>query len=331
MLNLISKIPKIRFDNYLDQLLDDSNPSSSTIRVRGIEKFLEKCIKETGKRDITNELEISEACLRGWVNGRRGMPLSYLKKLIKLCFEPNFHRSKWDKIFTMIKFYTLGGSPHRVTLPLFATPRLFYFVGYLFGDGCLSDAQKRSYENGGFLYEIKIADFSLTHTEGISKLFNHLFNVSAKVRKERIKKGERCYYIDPKCKIIHRFLNRVFMMPVGEKKNRLKIPSTVFRAPPQLRRWFIAGFFDADGSIYRIQKSDRQKNTIKFKQTSLEILKDIQYLLNQDMGIKLNGPYEEKGGVWSISSGKRSTVEKFCKNVPLTHNNKRQQAKKIIS
>lgn len=275
MLNLIPTSPTVHFENYLDQLLDPSNSPTSPIRVRGVEKFLDKIIKEVGQPAIKNELEISKACLRGWVSGRRGVPLSSLKKIVEMRFEYDLRPLIWDKIFTIIRYYTLGGSPHRVTLPLFITPRLLYFVGYLYGDGCISDAHKRSYEKGGLLYEIKIADFSRTQIERIAELFRHLFNVRAEIRDERIHKGEQTYYIDPKCKVIHRFLNRVFEMPPGEKKNRLRVPSTVFQIPPKIRRWFIAGFFDADGSIFRVQRPNRQTNTAKLKQTSLQILRDI--------------------------------------------------------
>lgn len=312
ILNFIPTFPKVRFENYLDQLVD-GNHSNSPIRVKGAEKFLDNSVKEIGQTGIEGELDISTSCLRGWIRGRRGIPLSSLRKILKIHLEPDTYQSVWNEIFGKIRYYTLGGSPHRVTLPLYITPRLLYFVGYLYGDGCISDAQKRSYETGGTTFEIKIADFSRTQIEGIARLFHHLFNVRAEIRDERICKGEQTYYIDPKCKIVHRFLNQEFNMPTGEKKNKLKVPPLMFHIPSKLHRWFIAGFFDADGSIFQVKKSGSKRTVVKFKQTSLEILQDIKYLLKRDMGIRLCGPYTEPEGAWSLSTEKRNTVEKFCK------------------
>lgn len=328
--SLIPTLPKVRFENYLDQFIEKSKQPTSSIRVKKLGALLEKIIKKVGQKTVKRKLEISNACLRGWITGRRAIPLLSLKKLVEMGFRSDLREFVWNRIFKKIEYYTLAGSPHHVKLPLFVTPRLFYFVGYLYGDGCLSDTQKRSYENGGLLYEIKIADFSLSQVEGIGKLFDHIFNVQPKIGKERIEKGEQTYYIDPKCKVVHNFLNQIFRMPVGEKKHKLKIPPIVFQAPRKLRVWFIAGFFDADGSIFRNHDSKRQKYTINLKQASLQILKDIQYLLDQDFEIILQGPYEEPEGAWSISSGKQSTVKKFCKKLPLTHSDKRKQARKMV-
>lgn len=89
ILNLIPTIPTVRFENYLDQLVGHKDQFTSPIRVRGIERFTDKITEEVGQITIKNELGISTACLRGWTNGRRGMPLSSLKKIVEMRFDPD--------------------------------------------------------------------------------------------------------------------------------------------------------------------------------------------------------------------------------------------------
>lgn len=331
ILKSIPRTPETPFKNYLNSLLDPIDKVSSLIRIRGIEKLLEKIVGEIGQKTVKNELEISESCLRGWINGRRGIPLLHLKTIVKLQSNPIPQSYRWERIFISNKYFTLGGSPHQVKLPTFITPKLSYFVGYLYGDGYISDAHQRYRDRGRMLCEVKIADSTYEHINNISKILKNLFNIQVTIRDERISKGEQTYYIDPKCKTLHRFLNRLFEMPVGRKKGKLSIPSLLLQASAELRKWFIAGFFDADGSIFRKKRPSGSMYVVKLKQTSLEILQDIKNLLFKDLGIVLQGPYEEPEEAWSISSGKYKTVKKFCKDIPLLHPQKVTHAKEIKS
>lgn len=181
----------------------------------------------------------------------------------------------------------------------------------------LPDASKK---NGRLLCEIKIADFSYEHVKNISKLFQKLFNVNAPVRDERIYKGQQAFYIDPKCKVIHQFLNRVFEMPIGKKKGKLRVPAIILQADTELRKWFVAGFFDADGGTPRMEEPGcKFRPRIVIKQASLRILQDIKRILQGDMGLTVFGPYQEVTGVWCISLESRLSIRRFCALLPSIH------------
>jgi len=240
--------------------------------------------------------------------------------MIEMYYTKNMQVKLWEKIFDSARYFTSIGSPHRVSLPRSLTPELSYFLGYLYGDGCLSNAPRRLQKNGKLLCEIKIADFSYEHIKNMSKLFQKLFNVNAPVRNERIHKGQQVLYIDPKCKVIHQFLNHVFGMPIGEKKGKLRVPAVILQAGTELRKWFVAGFFDADGGTPKMEElKHRFRPRIMIKQASLGILRDITQILQDDMGLIVFGPYREVTGVWCISLESRSSVKRFCALLPSIH------------
>jgi len=292
--------------------------------------FVKRVIIKTGARRMKKDLSVTSSCLRGWSIGRRMVPLPTARKMIELYYKDS-QAEMWETIFDSIKYFTSIGSPHRVSLPKFLTPKLSYFVGYLYGDGCLSNAARRRIKNGKLLCEIKIADFSREQIDNMSKLFQELFNVQAPVRDERIFKGQHAFYIDPKCKVVHQFLNRVFEMPMGEKKGKLHFPSVILQAGPELRKWFIAGFFDADGDTPEVEKTAKKvRLRIRIKQASLDILQDIKQILSDDMQITISGPHRDTNGAWSISSEKSSTVERFCKSIPSVHPIKSWRLKEML-
>ncbi len=164
----------------------------------------------------------------------------------------------------------------------------------------------------------------------MSKLFKALFNVEAPVRDERIHKGEHTFYIDPKCKVVHLFLNRVFEMPIGKKKGKLRVPSVICTAGPELRRWFVAGFFDADGDTPKVRRNGHKvRPRVRIKQASVDILHDIKRILHEDAQITIFGPHGNQDG-WSISTENRMAVKRFCAFIPSMHPDKSQCIKEIL-
>lgn len=326
----IPSTPKAEFNNYLDRLLTPVDGLGTPIRAIGLENLVKQVIIKAGAYKVKKDLSVTSSCLHGWSIGRRMVPLPIARKMIELYYKDS-QAEMWGKIFDSIEYFTSIGSPHRVSLPKFLTPKLSYFVGYLYGDGCLSNAARRRIMNGRLLCEIKIADFSHEQIDNISKLFQELFNVKAPVRDERIFKGQHAYYIDPKCKVVHQFLNCVFEMPTGEKKGKLHFPSVILQAGPELRKWFIAGFFDADGDTPEVEKTAKKgRLRIRIKQASLDILQDIKQILSDDMQITIYGPHRDTNGAWSISSEKRSTVERFCRLIPSIHPIKSWRLKEML-
>lgn len=322
--------PALRLDNYLDRLLIVADGLGAPIRVSGLSNFVKCVVRKTGTRQMERDFSISNACLRGWCIGRRAVPLPTLKKMIEMYYAQNMQVNAWEKIFESVEHFTSIGSPHRVSLPKFLTPELSYFIGYLYGDGCLSNAPRRLQKNGKLLCEIKIADFSYEHVKNMSKLFQKLFNVKASVRDERMHKGEQTFYIDPKCKVVHQFLNHVFGMPIGEKKGRLRVPAIILQADAELRKWFVAGFFDADGDTLKIERAGHKvRPRIRIKQASIDMLQDIKRIFHEDVQITIFGPYADQNG-WSISTENRMSVKRFCTLIPSIHPVKSRCLKEVL-
>lgn len=135
--------PVLRFNNYLDQLLIVAGGLGAPIRVSGVSNFVKCVVRKAEARQIEKDFSVSNACLRGWCTGRRMVPLPTLKKMIEMYYAQDMRVKLWEMIFKTVEYFTSGGSPHRVSLPRFLTPELSYFVGYLYGDGCLSNASRR--------------------------------------------------------------------------------------------------------------------------------------------------------------------------------------------
>ncbi len=165
----------------------------------------------------------------------------------------NFNVSYFDRKFNQIKnlegdrnvYFRAGSSPHYVKLPIHLDPRLAYFLGYMYGDGSLKNIFKTYLSHGRYEHSILVCDeFEITMEHLIKPLMKSLFNLNVPVRN-----GEEfgCYYIRVTSKVVYRFLSQVFGFPIGFK-NEIFVPEAILESPLEIRKWFISGVFDSDGS-----------------------------------------------------------------------------------
>jgi len=232
---------------------------------------------------------------------------------------------------TDIKWIRAGNSIHKIKLPNKLNPKLAYLTGYLYGDGGFKDI-KRSYEkNKRFEHKIIVGDEFKIQIEIIKDLFKELFNLNTKIRNERIKKGEKMYYINPTCKIVYRFFVKIFEFPEGPKKE-IQIPKIIKNDSSQLKKWFLRGFIDADGDTrateYYLNKK-MPSPRIKIRLADKEFVKQLKENINNEFNLNLTGPYSDTGKDWYIQCGKQGMIN-ANKKVLFIHPIKRWRLKKFL-
>ena len=167
---------------------------------------------------------------------------------------------------------------NNIVIPKELTPPLAYFVGLL-RDGNLSRA-KRS-------YKIRIYQKDKAFLENVvNRISQHLFNKKVKI----MKSGEDfVWQVDSKPLFL--FLTKVFEYPPNKTQKWWKTPRLILEAPPEIQKWYIAGFVDAEGSI--CLEDDKPVIYVYHSwnnQTECPPLSDLKLMLNK-WGINSNGPY----------------------------------------
>lgn len=225
-----------------------------------------------------------------------------------------------EMAITDIGYVRIGSSPHNVSLPFELTPKLAYFVGYIYGDGGFKDIRRSKQVSNRFDHKVIVADEFKIQVNIIADLFFELFNIKTPVRDERIKKGENVYYVNPTCKMFYRFFVKIFDFPEGPKKN-LSIPKIIKDAPQEIRKWFIRGFFDADGDVKSTEAYINRKlpkPRVKVRLADLNFVKQLKECLIKDFGLPMTGPYTDSGSDWYIQGAKNAMI-KAGKQMLFTH------------
>lgn len=197
--------------------------------------------------------------------------------------------------------YISGNSPHLVRIPLKVNPKLAYLVGYFYGDAGFKDIERSKITSDRYEYKIIIADEFKEQINIIKNLLEELFNVKTIIRTERKNKGENCYYINPTCKILYKFLVEQFEFPSGPKTRRIKIPKVVLKNKT-LTKWFLRGFLDADGDTRAVEsfaiKKKLSSPRIKVRIVDNRFIYELKFYLNKLFDLRMTGPYLDRYGVY---------------------------------
>ena len=230
------------------------------------------------------------------------------------------------------KWLRAGASIHKIKLPTHLDPKLAYLIGYLYGDGGFKDIRNSYKKHGRFEHKIIVGDEFEIQIERIKWLFKKLFNLETKIRKERIEKGERMYYINPTCKIIYRFFVKLFEFKEGPKKN-IKIPLLIKKAPSEIKKWFLRGFVDADGDVRATEyylNRDLPSPRIKVRLADEQFVKQLKKALNKHFSLNLTGPYSDTGYDWYIQCSKKGMIN-ANKQTLFTHPIKRWRLENFLA
>jgi DNA-binding CsgD family transcriptional regulator len=137
-------------------------------------------------------------------------------------------------------------------------------LGILSGDGHIS---KTNYEVSvsGNLREGK--DYMTKHVKG---LFEKLFWCHVRIYEYRPNNNIKCIV---NSKMLVEFLNKIYGLPIGKKKNRLHIPTQIMHNKSHIKN-YLRGLFDTDGSVYKRRKKDLVISIIARDKVFLEEVKN---------------------------------------------------------
>ncbi len=209
--------------------------------------------------------------------------------------EISLEKAEENISLSKINFFYSKSSPHKVKLPNVITPKLAYLIGYIYGDGGLKDIWRSYHKSGKFDHKVIIGDEFKIQIIQISKLIEEIFNVKTKIRTERKEKGQNMYYINPTCKVLYRYLTKIFELPSGSKSDKIRIPNIINKSNKQIKLWFLKGFIDADGDT-RAMEMERTKSPsprIKIRLCAKDMIKDLQKMLNEEFFLNFTGPYSD--------------------------------------
>ncbi|MDO8428592.1 MAG: LAGLIDADG family homing endonuclease [Candidatus Diapherotrites archaeon] len=174
----------------------------------------------------------SKSAMNDWLIGRATIPLSALEVLTEFSCVDEVKQIK--KTLT----HVCGSRGGPIFVPKQLTSEMAFLVGAILGDGHLGD---------------RTVSFELTDEELIQKITaiaNKLFQTDF-AHKKRIRlirpnrKNSFTLYLDSK--VITRFFNKFFEIPIGKKSDIIIVPSLIKSSSKEIQEAFLAGIFETDG------------------------------------------------------------------------------------
>lgn len=328
MENLLSRIPnrpKIPLPNYLMDLVDESDGKESSLYLSGVENIIQDIWGEIIQNNwrtlhvrkfIPEKLGIHPMGFYGYKNGKKGISIQMLYKLLvawrELCgkSDAEFQR-RWDKVFKSSPTFSVAAKGRRTALPEHITPKLSYLLGWICGDGYLSDC--------GNHYLVKISEKSTEQLRRILKpLFYDLFGVNPPIFNTYM--GSFALQIGSKP--IFRFLTQGLRIRVGE------IPDLARMLDNVNKRYFLCGIFDAEGYVNSNYKDSR----IVISQADSQVLEELSSLF-ADLGVNFNEPYfhKTKLGEWyTISLRRKEEILNFAREIGSFHVEKLSKLETLV-
>jgi len=175
------------------------------------------------------------------------------------------------------------------TIPCIHTRSLAEFFGIMLGDGCLTPTQ----------ITVTLGNKELNYVKYVSHLISRLFNITPKIQKRP--KGYYVVYFGS-TKIVRWLQSNGLVF--NKVKYQVKAPDWIFKRK-FLMEGFLKGFFDTDGSVYRLRFGVQ----LAFTNRSFPLLKDLKYSLDA------LGYYPSKICGYRIYITKKRYILRFIKKI----------------
>ena len=322
----------MKIKNYLLDL--DSRiylrPGSDNIRIYGLGDLIKSIYKELKRfksiKKIENEFKPHQT-FSNWILNKNGIAIQGLYNLCQYwkitCEKSDGDLEElWNKVFHLADYFgCMNGK--KIKLPKVLDCKLAYLLGVIFGDGHLADPDKSYDKLTSYNSELRITDGHEETFDSLRNVFVYLFDYKPKIYSEKSKMNKLFYRFVIKSKPLHRFVMVVCGMPTGDKRGKLRLPKIIKDAPLNLQKWFISGFFDADGCI---SLTKDKWAVIHITQYDTNILKEI-IDISSKLGVNWLGPYcyKYKYNNCSIKIYNKKNIINFLNTFPSLNPNKLKQ------
>lgn len=276
----------MKLNNYFPQLAQHY----PQLYIGGIETVIatirHEIVCKSSIYKASRELKIKENTLRDVLNNVSLPSLKILKTLQKY-----IKKNLWDDIYNECQY--IGGKTYtnKIKPPKLFTSDLSYLAGIM-RDGGLSN----------YKYELVIAQKDRAWLRNIAQIMKRIFGVKLKITGPREKDG--CFYIKFRSVALYALFHTI----LDYKKHIWKTPKVIMCAPRKLQKFYIRGFWEAEGS-YSSGVSFCQTGN---KKTST-VLKDIQQILTKlEIESWIRGPYKGVNRpIWVLYIPKRDANKFF--------------------
>lgn len=318
--------PSIPLDNYLLDLIEDSDNKEASVYLNNVGWFVEDIWNDilpkdrTGKmirRSITDSLGVCPSIIYAYKNNRKAISINMLYTLLLLwgkhCNKTNIEvEGKWQVLYKQNDWRLSTHSKHQKTmLPKKITPKLSYLMGWMVGDGHLKELHN---------YLIKISEKSVSQLCFVLRpLFFDLFGITAPL----FRRYGCGYALQVGSKPVYRFMKNVLGLRVGS------IPDIIWTFDNENKKYFLIGVFDSEGYV-NTNYLDRR---VTISQSDKNFLINIRGLFD-DIGIKFNRPvkHSTKLGVWySIQIRSKAEIVNFYYNCGSYHVDKRRSLTMLVN
>lgn len=249
-----SRLKEIQSIHFFEEFPDDAR----FVNVQEqLGEILTTIKKETEKNEFNyyrQQLNAKYKNLKFYMNGRRDPPLSFIRELEIITRKLNLN-IKIEKLFNNFDVrFGHGGNAATARLPIIMTTELAYLVGAM-RDGTLARSGK---------YEISYSQKNVEWLKTIKKLLIKTFQPSNEpmIRNDRVTLSNRP---------IFEYLHRIFDIPIG-KKDQWETPIIIKNSSLEVQRYYIRGFYDADGLSWQLGFCQVNKEAIVFVKETLEKL-----------------------------------------------------------
>lgn len=265
------------------------------------EAILRKLKEKSGKTwvQIAKELKVSKSMIFLYLDGTCKIPKFRLALFCELA-RINLQELK-------LNFFDESINQEKQIKTVELNEKLSEFLGILSGDGCLETKGYATTVTCGKCFDEKYI------LEKVAPMFEQLFGIKPKVFSKEGKIYCRVY-----SKQLWNYLNKEFYFPIGEKKNKLKIPDTIL-TDEKLLKSFLRGLFDTDGGIHRHYKTTAQ---IQITSHSTEFRNQVWASLKK-LGFKAGMTCE------NINIYEKSQIDKFFKEIGSNNTRNLERYKKF--
>lgn len=205
-----------------------------------------------------SKYNFSKNTINDWLSGRYPIPICFIN----------------DKLSPRrIRYLCLRAGKNKIKFPKFDND-FFYFVGVIFGDGCVRDSMRKK----GYRYYLIVLDNEINFYSKIylPNLIDKIFGIRPNIR--FFKRKKKLIHLEICSKVIVRIFTNFLKFAYGKKKD--DVIEYIVTLPDDLQKSFIAGLFDTDGG--------RSWNSYSLGNNSLKMINFVRgFLESHNISTKL--------------------------------------------